>query len=192
MQSTDYFILAIIIIIGALYFAARAGIFSGQRYDSGTGKTGKNLSRQEKKVLETLQEQGYRLKQIHPFVPLTYRHETDKTFKEKEIIHAVNFAVSRRGRKYLVKLVKKSEKTGGTPSPASPDFRNELLLHHLFFLPAGIIIYNTDNNSMEKVSFKPGSIYAIEKKFAGITFGLLMFAAIIWIVFYIFTEVFSF
>ena len=192
MRPIDFFILAVIIIFSGIYLAARAGIFSGQRYDNGTGKTGKNLSRPEKKVLEELKEKGYRLKQVHPYVPFSYRHETDKTIKEKEHIHSVNFTVSKRGKKYLVKLVKKSEKTGGISTPASPNFRNELLLHHLFFLPAGIIIYNTDSNTMEEVSFKPGTFYAIEKKFAGITFALLIFAAILWSVFYIFTEVFVF
>ncbi len=191
MRPVDFFILAVLIIAGGIYLAVRAGFFKRGGV-TGRGRTGPNLNRAEQKVLEALEAEGYKLSRVHPFVSLSYKHFTSKAQKQKEYTHAANFVVTRSGTKYLVKLVKSGTKPGGSTNPATPEFRNELLIDYLLFLPGAILLYNTDKEEMEEVRFNLGLSYGLEKKFAGITFALAMIAALFWLVFYMVTEVFPF
>lgn len=107
------------------------------------------LSRREQAAYRKLQDKGYKLEEIHPEIPVTLAAEQ----KRKEFSWEGNFSVSKRGKIYLVKVVK------GDGSLASAGLRRELLLDYLVFQPAGMFLYDGEKEQLQELNlfFEDGS-----------------------------------
>lgn len=124
------------------------------------------LSRREQAAFRKLQDRGYKLEEIHPEIPVTLAAEQ----KKKEFTWEGNFSVSRRGKIYLVKVVK------GDGSLASAGLRRELLLDYLVFQPAGMFLYDGEKEQLQELDllFETGSGGGKEKLLVRISLIILI------------------
>jgi len=180
LRPIDFIILGIIIAGYLLYLRLKS---RQPRKKFATQGTREELNRNETEALKALQEKGYVLHVIHPEMPVTL---TVDNHKQKTFLHTGNFTVRRRGRTYLVKLIK-----GNQTSPlASNDVRKNMLLDQLFFLPAGILVYNVDNKQWQEVHFSWGGSSSREKILLKVALILLIIAGLVVMFWYIYGGVF--
>lgn len=179
MRTVDFIILGIIVICSAFY------IWHKNRRPGARKSRGRSeMTRLQSKALEVLGEAGYALQELHPSISVVLTVDGQK---KRDINHEADFIVRKKGRLYLVKIIK-----GDQPTPLnSAAYRKELLLDHLFFLPHGILIYNANNNRMQELKFSFGGYSAREKLITKLTLILLIVAGVAMIAFSFYKEVFS-
>ena len=138
MRWQDYLML-LLLLVGAylVYFIKQKRKPKARRRRSGT-----QLARREQGAWRKLQARGYRLEEIHPFVPVTITCDRSK----KDFTHEGDFTVSKGGKTYLVKV-----KKGDGSNLSSPGLRRELLLDYLFFLPDGLFLYDGEKEQLQEL-----------------------------------------
>ena len=181
MRPIDFVFLAVIIAGYLFYWRLKNG---SNRKKKGGSFASPDLNRNEKAALKALQEEGYTLQQAHPVISVAMNVDDDK---KKEFNHKINFIASRGGRSYLVKVVK-----GDNTSPlSSAALRKDLLMDQLFFLPAGILVYNVDNNRIQKISFSFDGYSIMEKKITRAALIILIMIGVAILGWYIYEGVLS-
>lgn len=181
MRPVDFVFLAIIVAGYLLYLWLKNG---WPRRKKSTPFTDTDLSRNEKAALKALQDKGYVLQQSHPVVSVTMNVDERK---QKEFTHKSNLKVRKDGQTYLVKVVKGEN----TSALSSASMRRDLLLDQLFFLPAGILVYNVDNNRLQEIKFSFAGYSVLEKKIIRIVLVVLIIIGIAIIGWYLIEGVLS-
>lgn len=113
------------------------------------------LTRREQKAWHKLQDSGYRLAEIHPSLPVSMSLDG----KQKSFFHEGDFIVSRKGKNYLVKMVK------GEGPLNWKALRRELLLDYLFFQTEGIFLYRENKGQLQEIGFSFQSEPGAKEKF---------------------------
>lgn len=180
MRTIDFILLGIIVICTVFYIWYK-NRRPGPRKTRGRRS---EMTRLQSKALEVLGEAGYTLQEMHPSVSVVLSIDGQK---RRDINHEADFIVRKKGRLYLVKIIKEDRPTPLT----SAAYRKELLLDHLFFLPHGILIYNANNNRLQELNFSFGGYSAREKLITKIVLVLLIAAGAAMIAYSIYEEVVS-
>ncbi|NLI69907.1 MAG: hypothetical protein GX364_03445 [Firmicutes bacterium] len=177
MRTIDFILLGIIIVGMAFYFWHRY-----RRPGPRKPRKRSEMTRLQGKALEVLAEAGYTLQEKHPSISVVLTVDGQK---RRDISHEADFIVRKKGRLYLVKIVK-----GERPTPlTSVAFRKELLLDHFIFLPHGILIYNANNDRFQELHFASGGYSVREKLMTRLALVLLIVAGVAVIVYSLYREV---
>lgn len=177
MRTIDFILLGIIIVGTGFYFWYRYRRPGPRRPRKRT-----EMTRVQSKALEVLGEAGYTLQEKHPSISVVLTVDGQK---RRGIDYVADFIVRKKGRLYLVKIVK-----GERPTPlTSVAFRKELLLDHFIFLPHGILIYNANNDRFQELHFASGGYSAREKLMTRLVLILLIVAGVAMIAYSFYKEV---
>lgn len=164
MRWQDYIILGVLV-AGYLYFCFQ------ERKPKKVKFPGRELTRKEEKTWRVLKDKGFRLQEVHPSVPVSMRRDG----KEHSFAHAGELFVTKKGKLYLVKIKKDKDSRINTAS-----FRRELMLDFLFFQPEAILLFDTEREKLQQISFRTQGFPAERRRLLSI---LLLILIIIGVVF---------
>jgi hypothetical protein len=144
MRPQDYILLALMVAAYLVYWRLQKRKTKAR---SRRRRPSNQLTRREQAALRQAQALGFQLEEIHPEVPVTIAADR----KSKSFEWSSNLSVARKGKVYLVKVVK------GDVSLASAELRRELLLDYLVFQPHGLYLYDGEKEQLQELNISFGS-----------------------------------
>jgi len=169
LRWQDYLILFMLIGGYFLYQKLKTGKFVKKQ----TSRRIPKLSKKEETALQSLQDKGYQLQDKRPEILLKINLDG----KEKTVDHRSGFTVKKDGKSYLVKMKKEN-----TSPLSSKSLRQELLLDHLLFQPAKIMLYNQEKKSFQELDFSVGEGHPFEKIWLKVALIVLIIIGVVFLV----------